>query len=166
VFFRDRVDFNEQLATLVGWQGAVLYQEAAHGPDSPQARRAREALEDARREAAFLEDAHRRLQAFYDLPLSPEEKLAGRGAVFEEIRRDARSLAGALAAPGRSPLEDRPWNNASLLALWRYRYDTGGLEALHVRLGRDLRRLIAWVKEWQAQGWDPREMMAQGAPGP
>lgn len=56
------------------------------------------------------------------------------------------------------------WSNASFLAPWRYRYNTGRLETLYERLGQDLRKLVETVSLWRDQGLDPREAMQPELP--
>lgn len=165
VFFPNHVDFNEQLATFVGWRGTVAFMETVHGSSSPMAHHAEDAIHDERLMGAFLTWAHGRLDAFYALPLSPEEKLARRQAVFEEIRAKLVQRLEALKTKRFSALEHLAWNNASLLALWRYRYDTGPLEALYAKVGNDLQTLMSTMRHWRELGLDPRTALERKLSG-
>jgi predicted aminopeptidase len=156
VFFPDHVDFNEQLATLVGWRATVTFTETVYGSASPRAHRARDAMEDEIRMGKFLTWAYDRLAAFYASPLSVDERLRQRERVFEEIRARLEKELQSLSTARFSALKGVVWNNASLLALWRYRYDTGLLESLYEQLGRDLRALMTTVKRWRKLELDPQ----------
>ena len=169
IFFRDQVDFNEQLATLVGWQGTVALMESVHGKDSKEARRVSYIIEDERRLGDFLRWAHERLADFYALPMDSSEKIGRREAVFGEIRAKALALLPEFRTDRYLGLAQMVWNNASLLAFWRYRYNTAELEALYERLGGDLRRLVEMVKSWREKGQDPRQTIERDlsiAPSP
>ena len=158
-FFPDHVDFNEQLATFVGWQGTMAFLKSERGGNSPGAELAWQAIQDERRVSQFLALAHDRLSTWYALPLSPEEKVSRREEHFQEIRAEAAALLPRLATRRFSGLEAFPWNNASLLALYRYRYDVGALEALSERMAGDLKALVTLVQSWRERGLDPAETL-------
>jgi len=156
-FFKDHVDFNERLATFVGWKGTVLFAQHKYGRDSREAREAVDAVEDEKRVARFLEWAKGRLTSFYALPLSTEAKLREREEIFGEIREEARRLLPELRTRRFAALDEMTWNNASFMALWRYRYDVGDLDSACARSMCDLQALMAKAKEWMELGIDPEE---------
>jgi predicted aminopeptidase len=156
VFFPDHVDFNEQLATFVGWKGAAAFMDRVHGAASPDAQRANDAIHDEMLVGEFLASAYARMAALYDLPIASDEKIMRRDGAFAEIRTALHRTLSKRRTSRFSALEQLVWNNASLLALWRYRYDTGPLETLYVHLGRDLRGLMATTARWRDRGLDPR----------
>lgn len=157
VFFKDRVDFNERLATFVGWKGTLLFMEHEYGRDSPEAREAVDVIEDERQVAKFLQRARDRLIAFYALPLTTEAKVRGREEVFREIRDEARRLLPGMRTRRFEGLDKMDWNNASLMALWRYRYDVGDLDSAYALARGDLKALLARAKNWMELGIDPEE---------
>jgi predicted aminopeptidase len=157
VFFPDHVDFNEQLATLVGWQGAVAFAEGKHGRDSIEAREAGDTIEDERSFAQFLVWAHAHVSEFYSRSIPREEKVTERAAVYDEILARLRALLPQLRTRRFHGTTTMAWNNASLLALWRYRYNTGELDALFRALNGDLRELVARVVSWKDEGTRPEE---------
>jgi predicted aminopeptidase len=161
VFFPDSVDFNEQLATFVGWQGTVAFMEKIYGADSPQARMARQILREEIRLGQFLNWAYDRMLCYYALPLQSDQKVRGRQQIFEAIGEELRQVLSEMGTTRFFPLEEIVWNNASLLALWRYRYDSGDLECLYTHLGSDLRSLMALMKAWREDELDPQRAMKQ-----
>jgi predicted aminopeptidase len=161
VFFPDHVDFNEQLATFVGWHGTIAFMEKVHGEDSSQARMARLVVEDEKRLGEFLHWAHDKLTRYYARPMTFEEKVAGRSEVFNEIQAEFQRRFKALENPRISVLDDMVWNNASLLMFWRYRYDAGDLEALYLHLKNDLNAMMALMVTWRKSGQDPQVAIKQ-----
>ncbi len=153
VFFPDRVEFNEQFATFVGWQATVRFLTEQKG--SHHATKVIQLLEEEHALAQVLKEVKDELTDLYGSPLSREEKLLRREMVFQEARmrlsRTGRARLQSLAA--------MEWNNASFLALWRYRYDTGELASLLSKLKGDLRALIEMVISWREQGMDPMDKL-------
>jgi predicted aminopeptidase len=159
VFFPDRVDFNEQLATFVGWQGTLRFVEEEWGRQSLQWKRTLDIIHDERLVGESLQWAHDRLAEFYGRDLPLEEKLRGRRLLFREIRTHFEGLLPRLRTRRFLFLRSFPWNNASLLALWRYRYDVGALESLYACLDQDLPALIRTVAGWRRAGTDPLQAL-------
>ncbi len=91
-------DFNEGLASFVGWQGALEFARRKHGQGSPEYDRtvrayAREQVRDERALALFRE-----LDALYRSSLPHSEKLSRREAVFASFKTERRrELEGARA---------------------------------------------------------------------
>ncbi len=165
VFFKDRVDFNERLATFFGWKGTLLFTEQKYGRDSPEAKEVVEIIEDERRLAEFLQRARGRLMAFYALPLASDAKVRGREGLFREIQEEARRLLSGMRTRRFLDLDKMDWNNASLMALWRYRYDLGDLDSAYLRAGGDLKALLAKVKGWMESGIDPEDALTKEISG-
>ena len=165
VYFPDETDFNEQLATLAGWEGALAFWTSERGPDSPEAKRTEKAIETEKRMAAFLSQAHDLLSAYYDSPITRSEKIEERGRIFTEIEERLDAVCPFLTPQRCAALQAMTWNNASVLALWRYRYDTGRLEELYERLGRNPKALIETTGGWLDRGIAPVAALREVAGG-
>jgi predicted aminopeptidase len=161
VFFPDQMDFNEQLATFVGWQGTIAFMEEVYGQDSSQALLARSVVEDEKRLGRFLDWAYARLNSYYAVPMSTDQKIIGRERVFKEIGEGLGSLLSQLQTPRYTTLEEMVWNNASLLLFWRYRYNTGDLEALYAYLEGDLRAMMAMMQTWRKRNLKPQTALQE-----
>lgn len=167
VFFPNQVEFNEQLATLVGWQAAADFFQENYPRDSPNAQRVREALQAERALTGLLEKTRARLVDLYATDLNLKQKIEKREEIFRHAREQVRLLAQEHPGGRLDSLSEMEWNNASFLALWRYRYDVGPLDSMLFSLGGNLRALIRTVRSWKDQGLDPvvtleRELRARG----
>jgi predicted aminopeptidase len=101
VYLAGGTEFNEGLATFVGWEGALQYARERHGTASEAYDRAVRAFAREERRDAHARELYERLDAFYRSSLSPEQKI--------ELRH---AIAGG------------PVNNAEILMHRRYgRYD-------------------------------------------
>lgn len=155
VFFKDKVEFNEQVATFVGWEACLKFFQWRYGEDSQEAIQVMEALDAEKALSAFLGRWMSRLSDLYSSLLSTEEKLLIREEIFAALISEARNLAQTHRR--LRWLGEVSWNNASFMALWRYRYDIGEMEVLYSFVGGDLEALLLLLKQWERNGGDPEE---------
>jgi predicted aminopeptidase len=146
VYFKDRTDFNEQLATFIGNQGAIDFLTERHGPESQEVREAIDHQEDDFLFSGWTDQACQQLSAYYAKEISIEEKLKGREALFRAIQEDFQKMKGQLKTNGYQNVDKVILNNAVLLAYRRYFYRLEKFEALYQTLGRDLRRVVEYFK--------------------
>ena len=166
IYKPDDANFNESMATFVGRIGAVRYFEARHGADSPQAAAARQHGDDLAVVDEYVVDLYRRLQAFYDQPISSEEKVAGRAAVFDAQRgRWLTDFVPRLHEPDRfARIADVTLDNAAVLAGTRYQMGLDVYRAVYDKAGGDFAALLsvladaarqddsaAYLRTWAAQ---------------
>lgn len=143
-FVKDRMDFNESLATFIGQQGAIDFFCSREGKSSSACQAAQS---EARHEMDFsrlMEGLYERLEALYARPIPREEKLRQREEIFREVR------------------ENRRWemNNATLLAFRTYHYQVELYQQVYDRLNGDLRDSIALFKQATSHGQDPLGWLA------
>lgn len=141
-------EWNESLATFVGYNGAALFFSMTGGEGD-----ARKVLAEAQarqeRQAQFsrwLEPILKELEALYARPIPREEKLRLREDVF--ARAKAKLLEMFPPPPGRPPvgLAAQPLNNAVLVAHAVYHRSTPEHQRLFKKVGYDLRAFIALYK--------------------
>ncbi len=159
IFIRDHLDFNEQMASFMGDQGAIDFFSERYGKDSPDYHDARTILEDDIVFGEFIDDICTDLRRLYSMDVSKEKKLELRERVFQEAKEGFRGLKEKLKTPLYLGFEDEGLNNAVLLSYWQY---IGGLELfkeLYHCLGQDLGRMNAFLKDVERSGEDPRELV-------
>jgi predicted aminopeptidase len=161
LFVKDHLDFNEQMATFMGDQGAIDFLSERYGEDSPDYRDARNILDDDLIFGEFIDGICNDLKQLYSRDLSKERKLDLREKVFREAKEGFRGLRVKLKTPSYLGFEDEGLNNAVLLS---YRQYIGKLELfkdLYLYLGEDLGRMKAFLKDVEGSGEDPWELVKQ-----
>ena len=161
LFIEDHLDFNEQMATFVGDQGAIDFFSERYGKDSPDYLGACNILDDDLIFGKFIEGICGDLRRLYSRDLPKEKKLELRERIFQEAKEGFRGLKVKLKTPLFLGFQDEGLNNAVLLSYWQY---IGGLElfkGLYDCLGEDLGKIIAFLKDVEMSGEDPRELVQQ-----
>jgi predicted aminopeptidase len=145
LYLKDQTEFNEGMATFVGFRGAIDFLEEKYGRDSEYAARARENMEDAAAFSAFIQRTYQRLDSFYNAPGTREDKIAGRGDIFRESQVEFEGVLAAMHRPYYSRYLRIELNNAVFLSLARYHVSFEDFEALYRKLDNDLKATVAWL---------------------
>ncbi len=154
VFLPGEVAWNENFATVVGDEGALLWLAARHGRGSRPVRAARARLAEEARYEAHMQAVIRRLRALYDSPLAREDKLVRREAIFADGKAGLARLQAGFVHLDRSGWLEREWSNALLLSFARYHAHTDALRrALAERFGGDLAAFVAHCRGLRSAWW-------------
>lgn len=150
VYVESDADFNENLATFVGDQGAIDYFRARGGKDDPRLVQASDSRLDAELFAHEVGELRARLAKVYESAAPRAEKLARKAdelAAFQAHYRAA--IRPRLRHPENHDFQvlERELNNAWILALERYHADLGLFGALHAKLGSNLARTVERLRE-------------------
>lgn len=157
VYLQGASSFNEGFATFVGNQGALGFLRERYGAQSPEVRYAAGALRDERRFSGFLTDIASDLRSLYRMPLSFEEKVARREAIFAEAR--ARYAMLPLETDQFGGFAKIPLNNAYLMTQLTYQSNTERFEQVYDRLGRDLPRFVRFFRDEVARARHPEQFL-------
>ncbi len=155
IYFKDQTDLNEQIATFVGNRGAIDFLAEKYGKDSQQVLAAVHSQEDDLLFSQWIDRACQQLSEFYAQPISRDEKLRDRAAVFQRLKEDFKAQKMCFKAESYENFEKEDLNNAVLLAYQRYFHHLERLEALYEYWGKDLRRTIQFFREIQASKENP-----------
>lgn len=159
VYFKDRTDFNEQLATFIGNQGTINFLTERYGPDSKEVREANNHREDDLLFSGWTDQACQQLSAYYGREISKEEKLKGRESLFQSIRENFQKMKGEFKTEEYRNVDKIELNNAVLLAYRRYFYRLEKFEALYEYFGKNLKRVVAFLKEIHASKEEPSSFL-------
>jgi predicted aminopeptidase len=159
--------FNESLATFVGRTGAVEFLRAEYGDDSGWPEVAEAYYADTDAVNAFLFELYNGLEAYYAGPLSPEEKTAGREAVYEAGRkRFVETVLPTLYYPDVfAGYADLPTNNAWMLGHYRYNLDLTVFEAVYGAVGESWPAALEVFRASAGAPGDPFEFLRQWLAG-
>jgi len=154
LFLKGQPDFNEELATFIGDEGALEWLRETYGEGSPEYRAAVDQKHDSNLFVSLLQGLAARLAPVYASRLSREEKLAQKARIIDEFTRGlADSRAAGFRTDDYAHLQKIALNNAYLSLYRLYTTDVPLLrEWFERRCGGDLRRFMASMKELAARG--------------
>jgi len=164
VFLKNQVQFNEELATFVGWEGALDFIRRRCGEDSEELREGRASLADSQTYFALMLELHDELERLYvesrKAGLPKAEVLGAREEIFEAFRESFPETRGEVFLSERfQNMETPPLNNAYLMSFVRYGQDLDLFYELHRSLGSDLSRTVAVIKELEDVKTDPKAFL-------
>ena len=142
LFVQDEVSFNEQLASFVGRQGALLYFKEVHRFSQKQL----DALmENVRKSGRFAETVRRylpRFQNVYNIQQPESSKLEQRKKLFSDLSREISQLYPNL------PEDRKKFNNARLLQYRRYTPDSPVIRKMWLESNNDWKRFWDLVRAY------------------
>ena len=160
-------NFNESLATFVGREGAIEFLRAQFGDASGWPALAIKYYADTDAVNAFLIQVYNDLVAYYAQPLSADDKIAGRDAVFTAERsRFVSDIQPTLNYPDVfASYGQFPTNNAWVLENYRYNLNLSVFADVYAATGHDWGQALtvyraaasgqgdpfAYLQQWLAQ---------------
>jgi predicted aminopeptidase len=150
IYFKGQTDFNEQLATFVGNQGAIGFLIEKYGKESKEVIKAIHNQEDDLLFSRWIDQACQQLLNFYSKEISRDEKIKGRKEIFCSLKGEFRKIS--FKTDGYKNFEKLDINNAVLLAYRRYIHHLEKFEVLYEQLGRDTRKVVEYFKTIRASG--------------
>lgn len=155
VYYRDETDLNEQIATFIGNRGAIDFLRERYGSGSKEVTLAIMYQEDDFIISRWIDRTCKRLSAFYEQPISRDEKLRRRQEIFRSIKEEFSEIKAQLKTDGYKDFDTLELNNAVLLAYRRYVHHLDRLKAFYEHFGRDLERMVMFFKEVNASKENP-----------
>jgi predicted aminopeptidase len=154
LFLKGQPDFNEEMASFVGDEGAFEWLKHTYGEDSSEYRGAVDEKADADLFVSLLQGLSGRLRAVYAGGMAREEKLRQKAQIIEEFRR---TMIGSNAPRFRTPqygnLGTITLNNAVLSLYSLYSDDIPLLRSwFETRCEGSLKRFMESMKELASHG--------------
>lgn len=151
LYLKGEAAFNESLATYIGNEGTILFFES-RGDEASREEAAQHAR-DALRFGRFLGELYEGLQEHYAKPISREEKIAERDAVFERFR--ARFKEIPFEGESYRGFGDVKWNNARIIASGLYLRYLPRFYRFAEREGLSLKEMLPYFIELSKKGRSP-----------
>jgi len=152
IYFKGQTEFNEQMATFVGNQGAIDFLCEKYGKRSNEVVEAIHCQGDDLLFSQWIDQACQTLSHFYSRKISRDEKLRGREELFQRLKEEFREKMASFKTEGYKNFEKMDINNAVLLAYHRYFHRLEKFQVLYEKLGGDTRRVVEYFKALQATG--------------
>lgn len=151
IFLKDQVQFNEELATFVGNEGALEFIREKEGEDSQLIEEALLQLEDTKNFYNLIRILYRQLEEYYDRAI--EEELDYE-TVFSEKKKIIEEFSNEVKEHYELYFEtdkfkrafDIPVNNAYILSFVRYTKDLSLFYDLYRKYDYDLAKTIEAIK--------------------
>jgi predicted aminopeptidase len=151
IFVKDSLTFNENLATFIGHEGALLFLKDRWGPEGAPLQQYRERYEDRHRFSNHVLRGLARLDSLYSSfseAMPTQQKEALKQALIGQIIDETARLPLHRAESWKRFFAEQQPNNAYFMSYERYR---GGLEELETVLeqqfGGDLNLFLAHYKK-------------------
>ena len=152
IYFKGQTEFNEQMATFVGNQGAIDFLCEKYGKRSNEVVEAIHCQGDDLLFSQWIDQACQTLSHFYSRKISRDDKLRGREELFQRLKEEFREKMASFKTEGYKNFEKVDINNAVLLAYRRYFHRLEKFQVLYEKLGGDTRRVVEYFKALQATG--------------
>ncbi len=158
LFLKNQTQFNEELASFVGTEGALEYLRRRHGDDSEEYRRTLLELRDDKTFTEILRGIRAQLQAVYDSDLDRSAKLEAKRLILsDERKRFASDYEKNFATDRYRAFARARVNNAYLDLYATYTEDRALFEQLYEASGRDLKLMIERLLPLKEIKGDPKE---------
>jgi len=147
LYIEGQGEFNESLASFVGYQGARIYLLARGGEEALV-----KAAADREKNRAFrlkINQVQENLREIYSRPIPLGEKLNLKDQQFQMLAQDLVKLYP------KTKLADWPFNNARILLYGLYREEAPWITNLWKEAGEDWGRFWELLEDYtRKQGWD------------
>jgi predicted aminopeptidase len=147
------VSFNENLASFIGYHGALSYFARRYGRNSTKFREAEAQQGDQKIFAAFMGEVHDRLKALYDSDAFNTNKHERKKELINSLKtRYRQEITPQFKGKGYQGFEQRTWNNAMIMAYQHYDQEQEFLEDLLRQQRGDVAGLMKWLSQQGPQG--------------
>ncbi len=158
LYLKNQAQFNEELASFVGNEGALLYMRKRYGEDSELYTKTLLEQHDDQAFTEYLKGIHARLEAVYASDLDRAAKLAAKQRILDDERdRFAQDYSTRFRTERYRGFSKARINNAYLDLYATYTQDLGVFERLYEKDGRDLRRMMEQMRQLKDFKGDAKE---------
>jgi predicted aminopeptidase len=160
IWIRGQVQFNEELATFIGKEGARLFMERRYGKDSQEYRQMLISAEDSRNFVAFLQELIAQLDVLFASGQNREEILTQKEQIINTAKeRFDEEYESRFSSDNFRGFSALPVNNAYLDLFRLYHARDSFFEDLFEHTGRDLPAFIAAARTITRRGGNPRAQL-------
>jgi predicted aminopeptidase len=157
LFVKNRMQFNEELATFIGTEGALAYIRARYGEGSEEYRRACDEAADRKTYRSLMGGLASEMKALFASGLPRGEVLGRKTAAYEGFRRRMEADGGRLFRSNRyKRLGTRVLNNAGMCLFITYNEDLSLYYDMFDKTGHDLRRTLGLFRKAAEGEGDPK----------
>jgi predicted aminopeptidase len=148
IWVNSQVQFNEELATFTGREGALLFLKDYYGENSKEYTNAVESIEDNKLFISYLKTLYRDLNTLYTMDIDPAIKIKARSNIIHAFRKRFRSLYyREFHDKNYKNFASFPLNNAYIMLFITYTEDLSVFYDLLELNENNLKSTISLIKE-------------------
>lgn len=162
IFLKNRIRFNEELATFIGNEGALQFIKEKYGAGSDYYKELQDFQKDLGTFFELIRILYDELNTVYEEDTGREYKLERREEMFNEFRREISVLYGAyFTTDAFRGIEKVSLNNAYIMSHLRYAGDLSIFYDLYEKLDYDLKETVNILMQVKDKRGDPREFIRE-----
>ena len=160
LFIKDNVQFNEEMATFFGAEGALRFIKAKFGDSSEQLKNAEKESQDYKTYIGLIDSLYNRLKIVYEGKISAQEKLQKKNEIIDLFKNFVTDKYDSLfSTPNYKGLKKVAINNAFISADITYAFDLKDFYALYQKNSLDFRAMLARLKTLKNSKGDLHEAL-------
>jgi predicted aminopeptidase len=160
IFVKNRTEFNEQLATFIGREGALLFVRKKYGVDSEEYQKILRGLADRERFQNLMRELYERLDGLYQSDADEDEKIRRKQDIIGLFQMDLAShYTEHFTTDTYRKFADIQINNAFILSVMRYTADLSLFYRFYEVTGRNLPLMISELSVLHSRRQDPWAFM-------
>jgi predicted aminopeptidase len=160
LFIKDQVQFNEEMATFFGTEGALRFIKAKFGDTSEQFKNAEKQSRDYQTYVSLIDSLYLRLKAVYEDKISAQDKLQKKNEIIDLFKNFVTDKYDSLfSTPNYQGLKKVAINNAFISADITYAFDLKDFYALYQKDNKSFRTMLSSLKVLNNSKVDPHEVM-------
>ncbi len=160
IYLKNRAQFNEELATFIGREGALSFIRDRYGEDSDYYKKVIAYRKDVETFYEIMHELYSRLETLYNSGKSRDEILRRKEQILRDFQNTIQEQYGDFfATDAFKGITKVQINNAYILSVHRYTGDLSQFYALYDALGHDLARMVEVVLPVKKYKGDPEDFI-------
>jgi predicted aminopeptidase len=160
IYFKNRSQFNEELASFVGDEGAIAFVKVKYGADSEMYRKAVNTKKDYQVYDSIFRNLYDELDLMYKGPYSEAEKLLKKVQLIDNFKRMVENNYDTLFNnKSFKVISTLPINNASLAIRMTYQLELNVFNDFYHKNSDNLKVCVSFFKSLKKFKGDPKERL-------
>lgn len=161
LFLKNRVQFNEELATFIGTEGALRYIKFRYGENSDIYRNALWAIDDSETYMKFMRQLYEKLDNLYNSELADSLKRKEKQLIIDSCKNEmVINYNQYFKTRLYSEIGKAKINNAVLAIRMTYNLDLDIYYKLHDAYDGDFKKMLDFLKTLEKSKDDPKKAMS------
>ncbi len=162
MYLKNQVQFNEELATFIGREGALAFIKSKYGDSSEEYRNGKKEVRDDSLYSALIHSLYQTLDTLYKSAIPMQEKLQNKQRIISRFKDSiAENYSAIFTTPSYKGIENAAINNAYIAIEITYTLDLKLFYELYALNNQDLSETITRLKSLKKTREDPKKRIKQ-----